>query len=159
MLGVGVVSLCSFLSSCAPGAASGADGGTQQRDSGTKTDGGTTTDAATTTDSAAAAAVGGVYTISNDTAGNLVYAYARAADGTLTSLGSYSTGGKGTGADLGDQGALALDLANKRVFVVNAGDSTISMMSLNGDGSLTKVATVAAGGVKPVSITYYGNYV
>lgn len=159
VLGIGVVSLCSFLSSCAPGAASGADGGTQQRDSGTKTDGGTTTDAATTTDGAAAAAVGGVYTISNDTAGNLVYAYARAADGTLTSLGSYSTGGKGTGADLGDQGALALDLANKRVFVVNAGDSTISMMSLNGDGSLTKVATVAAGGVKPVSITYYGNYV
>lgn len=158
-LGIGVVSLCAFLSSCAPGATAGPDGGTPQNDSGTKTDGGTATDAATTTDSGTAAAVGAVYTISNDTAGNLVYAYARAADGTLTLRGSYSTGGKGTGADLGDQGALALDLTNKRIFVVNAGDNTISMMSLNSDGSLTQVATVAAGGVKPVSITYYGDYV
>lgn len=160
MFGIGVVSLCACtaLSACAPGTAAPQDLGSQ-RDSGGQSDSGGSTDGGTATDSGTAAAVGGVYTISNDTAANLVYAYARAADGSLSLLGSYSTGGKGTGGDLGDQGALAFDAANKRFFVVNAGDSTISMMALNGDGSLSKVTSAASGGTKPVSITFFGNIV
>lgn len=158
VLGIGVVSLWTMLAACAPGASSSPDGGTRT-DSGSSPDSGSSTDGGTKTDSGTAAAVGGVYTISNDTAGNQVYAYARAADGSLSLLGTYATGGKGTGADLGDQGALAYDVANKRFFVVNAGDSTISMMALNSDGSLTKVTSVAAGGTKPVSITFYGDIV
>ncbi len=160
MSGIGIVSLyaCTVLSACSPGTAAPPDAGSQ-RDSGGQSDSGSSPDAGTTTDSGAAAAVGGVYTISNDAAANQVYAYARAADGSLTLLGSYNTGGKGTGVDLGDQGALALDAANKRFFVVNAGDSTISMMALNGDGSLSKVTSTASGGTKPVSITFYGDIV
>jgi len=158
VFGIGVAAIFSFLSACGPSAAGSPDGGTKT-DSGTSADSGTSVDLGTTADSGAAAAVGTVYTMSNDTAANLIYAYSRAADGTLTALGSYATGGKGTGADLGDQGALAYDATNKRIFAVNAGDSTISMMTVNGDGSLNKVTSIAAGGVKPVSVTYYGNYV
>jgi hypothetical protein len=38
-----------------------------------------------------------VYTQTNDPAGNQVIAYGRAADGTLTPLGAFDTGGRGTG--------------------------------------------------------------
>ena len=47
------------------------------------------------------ATVKGVYTMSNDVSDNQIYVYARAADGTLTALNSYSTGGKGSGSALG----------------------------------------------------------
>jgi len=153
----GVAAIFSLLSACGPTAAS-SDAGTKT-DEGAQADSGTTSDLGTTTDSGSAAAVGTVYTLSNETAANLIYAYSRAADGTLTALGSYATGGKGTGADLGDQGALAYDATNKRIFAVNAGDSTISVMTVNSDGSLTKLTSAGSGGIRPVSITYYGNFV
>lgn len=148
------------VSSCSSdGGSSGQDGGPP--DSATPVDGSTgSPDGVTGGDGGATgSAVGAVYTISNDTAANLVYAYARAADGRLTALGTYDTGGKGAGADLGDQGALAYDRAQNRIFVVNAGDHTISMMAVNGDGSLSQVARVGSGGTRPISITYYGDIV
>jgi hypothetical protein len=52
--------------------------------------------------------VGTVYTQSNSPAGNAVLAFSRAGDGTLTAQGSYPTGGTGTGANLGSQGAVVL---------------------------------------------------
>src|SRR5215831_6852687 len=49
---------------------------------------------------------GVVYTMDNATAGNNVWVFRRAANGALTSVGSFATGGTGTGAGLGSQGAI-----------------------------------------------------
>ncbi|HEX2570513.1 MAG TPA: beta-propeller fold lactonase family protein [Polyangia bacterium] len=169
---LGLALLPPALSACGNGGSSGPDGGgadlatavdsaTGTPDSATAVDSATgTPDSATGGDSGSTGSVANaVYTISNDTTDNRVYAYTRAADGSLTALNSYSTGGRGTGSDLGDQGALAYDLANNRIFIVNAGDNSISMMAVNGDGSLTQVAHVGSGGVRPISITFYGDIV
>src|SRR5689334_5969778 len=48
-----------------------------------------------------------VYTLTNQVAGNAVAVFNRAADGTLTAAGTVATGGTGTGAGLGSQGAVA----------------------------------------------------
>lgn len=101
----------------------------------------------------------GVYTMSNDVADNKIFAYSRAADGTLTPLGSFSTGGKGTGAGLGNQNGLVFDPAQNLFYAVNAGDNTISMLSLKPDGTLTLLSKALSGGFMPVSIAYYGNTV
>src|SRR2546426_219098 len=45
-------------------------------------------------------APGAVYTLMNLTSGNAVKIFARAADGTLTEVGTDTTGGKGTGSSL-----------------------------------------------------------
>ncbi len=86
-------------------------------------------------------------------------AYARASDGSLGGGAIYATGGKGTGAGLGDQGALAFDAASNRFYAVNAGDSSVSMLSLGGDGKLALLDHVASGGVNPISVTAHGDVV
>src|SRR3989449_7163927 len=49
---------------------------------------------------------GAVYTLTNQVAGNAVAVFTRGADGRLTSAGTVATGGTGTGAGLGSQGAV-----------------------------------------------------
>lgn len=100
-----------------------------------------------------------VYTMSNDASDNRIFAYARAADGSLTALGSYSTGGKGSANGLASQNALIFDSARSLFFAVNAGDNSISMLSLTQDGSIALLANAPSGGIRPVSITVYGSYV
>ena len=103
---------------------------------------------------------GAVYLMSNDAAHNEVWAFARRSDGSLGDSWAFPTGGTGTGAGLGDQGAIALDAAAKQIFVVNAGNNTISMLAIQPDGSLELVgAPVASGGVKPISITEHAGAV
>ncbi len=94
-----------------------------------------------------------VYTLSNDATTNAVVVYERAADGTLTPRDSYPTGGRGTASGLGNQGALAFDKATSTFYAVNAGDDSISMLSLKVDGSLALVSKVASGGAMPISVT------
>src|SRR5260221_10143048 len=53
-------------------------------------------------------APGAVYVMTNAPAGNAVLVFNRADNGALTPAGSYATGGTGTGAGLGSQGALVL---------------------------------------------------
>src|SRR5712692_4872614 len=48
-----------------------------------------------------------VFTMSNATSGNTVLTYARNADGTLSQVASFATGGLGVGHGLENQGALA----------------------------------------------------
>src|SRR5436190_4108484 len=67
-----------------------------------------------------------VFTITNAAAGNGVVSFARNADGTLTYVSTVPTGGTGTGANLGSQGAVALTENGRRLFVVNAGSNSIS---------------------------------
>jgi 6-phosphogluconolactonase len=98
-----------------------------------------------------------VYTLSNDATANEIVVYSRAADGALTPFGAYPTGGRGTSAGLGDQGALLFDSARNAFFAVNAGDSTISMLTLRTDGSLALVSKIGSGGFVPISLTLKGD--
>lgn len=113
----------------------------------------------TTATSATTTAAGAVYTMSNDAAGNEIVAFSRAADGKLTETGAFPTGGDGLGAGLDSQNSLIYNAALNRFFAVNAGDSSISMLSLNGDGTLSEIAHVSSGGSTPVSVATNGQTV
>jgi 6-phosphogluconolactonase len=96
---------------------------------------------------------GGVFTQTNDATGNAVVAYARRADGSLSYLGTYSTGGNGSApaAGLGSQGAVLLTPNNRVLFATNAGSNEISSFALGKDG-LKLVSTIASGGARPISV-------
>ncbi|CAN5710207.1 lactonase family protein [soil metagenome] len=100
-----------------------------------------------------------LYSLANQTTGNNVSAFLRGENGNLTRDTEWSTGGAGTGAGLGSQGALVWDKATKRFFGVNAGDNTISMMSIDNDGAMAVMAKIGSGGVKPISVAVHGDAV
>ena len=104
---------------------------------------------------------GAVYAMTNDSAGNSIMVFKRAADGTLTAAGSYSTGGVGygTGSDpLGSQGALVLSNDGHFLFAVNAGSNDVSVMQV-GHAGLSLVSKMPSGGTEPVSVTQYKDLV
>lgn len=102
--------------------------------------------------SAAQKPAGAVYALTNAASGNAVAIFNRADDGTLTAAGSVPTGGLGTGAGLGSQGALAFGKNGKLLFAVNAGSNEVSVFKVDRAG-LTLVERVASGGVQPISLT------
>jgi 6-phosphogluconolactonase (cycloisomerase 2 family) len=102
---------------------------------------------------------GAVFTMSNDADANTVVVLHRAEDGGLTLLGEVATGGVGSGAGLGNQGALALDADRGLLFVVNAGSDDVSVLA-NGGGGTVRVADVEpSGGTVPVSVTVHDDLV
>ena len=99
------------------------------------------------------AAAGAVYTLNNSSSGNAVLAFSRSADGQIVFAGMVvATGGTGTGAGLGNQGALAIDAANQFLFAVNAGSNDISVFRIRENG-LRLVDRVPSGGKQPISLT------
>lgn len=98
-----------------------------------------------------------IYTMSNAASGNEILVYVRAIDGGLTYVGATSTGGAGRGGGLGSQNALVID--GGRLFAVNAGNDTVSMLEIETDGSLTLLDTASTGGVSPRSVTVRGDVV
>jgi 6-phosphogluconolactonase len=98
---------------------------------------------------------GAVFTQTNDAAGNQVVIWSRSTDGTLAPAGSVPTGGLGTGAGLGSQGAVTLSGDGRWLFVVNAGSNTVSTFAVDGV-SLTRTDVEASGGTMPVSVTERG---
>ena len=99
-----------------------------------------------------------VYTLSNQASGNQVMVFDRSANGSLTFKTSFSTGGLGTNATLGSQGALALSSNKRWLFAVNAGSNDISVLQVNDDGLALKDKK-PSGGTNPISITNYNNFV
>ena len=115
------------------------------------------------------AAVGAVYAMSNGAGQvdgnvqgpNTVVAYGQAADGTLTLIGEYPTGGNGGDFD-GGEGldplisayAITKTIDNRFVLVVNAGSNTVTSMKVNDDFSLTVVDTEDTGDIGPNSIAH-----
>jgi 6-phosphogluconolactonase (cycloisomerase 2 family) len=96
-----------------------------------------------------------VFTTTNGANGNAVVAFSRLVDGTLSYVGTYATGGSGVGGTndpLQSQFALALDGANRFLYVVNAGSNTVSSFAVQKKG-LTLVSTMSSGGVFPVSVS------
>jgi 6-phosphogluconolactonase len=95
---------------------------------------------------------GMVFTSTNDPAGNALLVYARADDGSLVLAARMATGGLGTGVGLGSQGAVTLSRDGAHVFVVNAGDSTVSTFALEG-AELVWKSKVSSNGMHPISVT------
>src|SRR5437016_4509384 len=78
---------------------------------------------------------GFVYTESNDAGQNAILTYAQSSNGKLTFLRSTPSGGSGSGAPLGSQGALAFDDVQVHwLFAVNAGSNSISSFSVDDNG-------------------------
>lgn len=98
---------------------------------------------------------GTVYVATNQTAGNTVWAYARAADGTLSDPESFSTGGTGTGGGLGNQGGVVLTRDGRWLLVVNAGSNDVSVFAVRRDGGLELADREVSGGTRPVSIAVH----
>src|SRR4029453_8504652 len=94
----------------------------------------------------------GVYTQTNAPSGNQIIAYRRAADGTLTQLGAYDTGGRGTGTPhLASQGSVMLSDDGRWLFAVNGGTEDLSVLAVAAD-VLALVDRVDADGVRPTSV-------
>jgi 6-phosphogluconolactonase len=111
---------------------------------------------------AATAAAGGevragsVYTLTNGAAGNAVAVFGRARDGSLTPERTFATGGTGTGAGLGSQGAVVLSEDGDELFAVNAGSNSVSFFKVTHDG-LELEDTVSSGGLLPISVTVHAD--
>jgi 6-phosphogluconolactonase len=98
-----------------------------------------------------------VYTQSNDAERNEAIAFRRAADGSLTPLGRYPTGGKGTGKPhLPSQSSVAVSADGAKVFVTNAGSNQLSVFAASADG-LELVACMPSGGESPTSVAVHGD--
>jgi 6-phosphogluconolactonase (cycloisomerase 2 family) len=105
-----------------------------------------------------------VFVQTDNLSGNHVVAYHRAADGRLSKVRSYPTGGVGgalTGSavdHLASQGSLNYDAAHALLIAVNAGSNTISVFSVRGD-RLALRQVIGSGGRFPVSVAARGNLV
>jgi len=108
--------------------------------------------------SVGAGAAGAVFTQTNAAAGNAVLIYRRSADGSVSAAGSVATGGTGTGAGLGSQGAVTLSDDGNWLLVVNAGSNEVSSFSV-GDGTLTLRGRASSGGTMPISVTVHDDLV
>jgi len=98
--------------------------------------------------------VGGVFVTTNDPTSNGVVAFSRASDGSLASIGTFATGGKGIGGSvdpLASQFALALSRDHKLLYVVNAGSNDVSVFRVRKDG-LELLDRSASQGTRPVSV-------
>jgi 6-phosphogluconolactonase len=102
---------------------------------------------------AMASGKGDVFTSTNGSSGNRVLAFDRTGNGALKPAGSFATGGNGTGAGLGNQGALAL-AKGRFLYVVNAGSDNISAFKLRARG-LKLVDITPSGGDQPISLTIH----
>jgi 6-phosphogluconolactonase (cycloisomerase 2 family) len=111
-----------------------------------------------------ASVVGAVFVQTNESTGNTIAAYARAANGVLTPAGRFATGGKGGAAvgavsdRLASQGSLVFDGAHRLLLAVNAGSNSLSVFSVDG-AHLTLRQVISSGGDFPASIAVHGNLV
>lgn len=96
-----------------------------------------------------------LYMESNDAGINQIYYYSVNDDGTLSFQGSVASGGAGTGAGLGSQGAVVLSPDHKWLFAVNAGSNTVSSFKVRHDGSLTLAHTEDSYGKIPASVSVH----
>jgi 6-phosphogluconolactonase (cycloisomerase 2 family) len=107
---------------------------------------------ATTIDARAPEAQGAVYTATNKVTGNEVLMFDRAANGALTYVNAFATGGTGSGDSLGNQGGVASTDDGRFVLVVNAGSNDISVLETTRDGLVLRDRE-SSGGQRPISVT------
>jgi 6-phosphogluconolactonase (cycloisomerase 2 family) len=105
----------------------------------------------------AVAPAGHVYVQTNSASGNAVVSFARAANGALTHEETVPTGGRGLGAGLGSQAALAITADGDHLLVVNAGSDNVSIFDITSDG--LELADRQRVGDRPVSLDVHGSLV
>jgi len=105
--------------------------------------------------------VGAIYAGTNRLFGNSIAAFGRSANGMLTPIAEYATGGfggifdgSGEGLDplISEDSIVAVD--NRFLLAVNPGSNTIASLRINANFSLTLIGTAPTGGVGPVTIAY-----
>lgn len=105
-----------------------------------------------------------VFVETNDPAGNSIATFDRHANGTLSYVTSYATGGNGgraagSGSDpLASQASLVLIPDAGVLIAVNAGSDTIAVFEVHGD-RLHLEQVVWSGGPFPASVAVHGNLV
>jgi len=109
---------------------------------------------------------GTIYALTNNFTKNEVLAYNRAEDGTLSVAGRFDTGGQGSGSyeastnmlivgsSEGQSSPIDLGGGDDLVFAANAGNDTISVFQVTGDG-LELVEEQASNGERPTSMTLH----
>lgn len=107
---------------------------------------------------------GGVYVATNNEDENSIIAWRQHADGSLSSVGEYGTGGTGSGDANGMDPLISSyglwhSWDDRNVLVANIGDGTVSSLRVQDDLSLQLTSVVAAGGKKPNSIDSWRNLV
>ncbi len=100
--------------------------------------------------------VGKVFTSTNAN-NNEVLVYDQTDNG-LSLIARVATGGQGTAAGLGSQGAVTISQNGRYLFVVNAQSSTVSTFALYGR-ELTLVSVVPSGGLNPISVAEHDGLV
>ncbi|HEU4387866.1 MAG TPA: hypothetical protein VFV34_08720, partial [Blastocatellia bacterium] len=100
-----------------------------------------------------------VYTIMNPGGPNAIAAYeANDETGELVFLGTYATGGLGTGRLVDSQSPLIANPEGTLLFAVNPGSDDISAMAIRADGSLALInSPISSRGVEPASLTLRNN--
>jgi YVTN family beta-propeller protein len=101
---------------------------------------------------------GAAFTLSNATSGNRVVVFSREGDGGLEKVGSVATGGLGAGANLGSQGSVVLSPDGSRLYAVNAGSNTLSVLGVDGT-HVWREQVVGSRGTMPISVTAGGGWV
>lgn len=101
---------------------------------------------------------GVVFSSSNELVGNELLVYTHGQDGSLVLRTHIATGGLGSNAGLGSQGAVTLSGDGRYVFVVNAQSNTLSTFELRGDEPVLK-SVVGSGGQHPISVTEHDGIV
>lgn len=95
---------------------------------------------------------GAAYLQTNDASRNEIAAYRRDTDGSLAYVGTYETGGRGTGKPhFPSQGSVVLSDDGRYLLVVNAGSDELTLFEIEG-GGLSLRDRVASGGATPASI-------
>ena len=95
-----------------------------------------------------------IYVQTNDAKRNEVVAFDRNADGTLTAIGHFETGGRGSGTPhLASQSSIVV--SGDRLLVANAGSDELSLFGVTAAG-LDLVSRVPSGGSHPTSVAVHG---
>jgi 6-phosphogluconolactonase len=96
-----------------------------------------------------------IYVQTNDAERNEIVVFDRGADGRLTTLGRFATGGRGDGKPhLASQSSVVV--SGERLLVTNAGSDELSLFHVTGDG-LELAAHVPTGGSHPTSVAVHGD--
>src|SRR5262245_60819580 len=100
-----------------------------------------------------------VYVQTNDAQKNEVVAYRRESDGSLSQVGRFETGGRGTGKPhLPSQSSIVLSDDGAWLLVANGGSDTISLFAVEAEGLRLADSKESAGGT-PTSIAVRGSLV
>jgi 6-phosphogluconolactonase len=101
---------------------------------------------------------GAVFTLTNQVGNNAVAVFRRDAGGALVASGMFPTGGSGTGAGLGSEGAVVLTGDGRLLLAVNAGSNDVSVFRVE-SSNLVLAGRTASGGESPISIAVHKNLV